>query len=38
MLIEKEIELKLKDALAANLEDCEIIGSWQPADAGGVKG
>lgn len=38
MLIEKEIELKLKDALAANLEDCEVIGSWQPADAGGVKG
>ena len=38
MLIEREIERKLRDYLAELLPDCEVIGSWQPADAGKVKG
>ena len=38
MLIEKAIETKLKNALADKLTGCEVIGSWQPSDAGSVKG
>jgi len=38
MLIERQIEETIKTALAEQLPDCEVVGSWSPADAGKVKG
>lgn len=38
MLVERAVEKKIKDAIAAQLVDCEVIGSWEPSDAGAVKG
>lgn len=38
MLIERQIEETIKAALAENLDGCEIVGSWSPADSGKVKG
>lgn len=38
MLIERELEEKLKDVIASQVTKCEIVGSWSPVSVGQVKG
>lgn len=38
MLIERQIEEKLIDAISNAIVDCEIVGSWTPVQSGTVKG
>lgn len=38
MLIERYVEDKIKEELASQINKCEIVGSWAPANVGQVKG